>query len=148
MVIQTIMPPPAQNRVLGYLNGTQYLVLMDRYSVWPLMKPLKKLDTASVTSTLEDWFLDYGKPVSLRSDGGSQFRQDFAHWCKEQDIKHELSSAYHHESNGHAEVGVREMKNLLAKAKTYKAFRHALREWRNTPRYDGLSPSQWLTGHR
>ena len=40
------------------------------------------------------------------------------------------------------------MKNLLAKAKTYKAFRHALREWRNTPRYDGLSPSQWLTNHR
>ena len=33
-------------------------------------------------------------------------------------------------------MGVREMKNLLA-----------LREWRNTPRYDGLSPSQWLTGH-
>ena len=40
------------------------------------------------------------------------------------------------------------MKNLLAKTKTYKAFRYALCEWRNTPRYDGLSPSQWLTGHR
>ena len=39
------------------------------------------------------------------------------------------------------------MKNLLPKTKTYKAFRHALCEWRNTPRYDGLSPSQWLTSH-
>ena len=29
----------------------------------------------------------------------------------------------------------------------YKKFKHALREWRNTPRYDGLSPAQWLTGH-
>ena len=40
------------------------------------------------------------------------------------------------------------MKNLLAKTKNYKDFRHALREWRNTPRYDGLSPAQWLYGHR
>ena len=40
------------------------------------------------------------------------------------------------------------MKSLLAKTKNFKAFRHALREWRNTPRFDGLSPSQWLTGRR
>ena len=39
---------------LGYLNGTHYLVLMYKYSGWPLVKPLKKLYTASVTSTLED----------------------------------------------------------------------------------------------
>ena len=138
---RTMTSRPFESVDLGYLNGTHHLVLMNRYSGWPHVKPLKKLDTASVTSTLEDWFLDYGKPVSLRSDGGPQFRQDFAHWCKEQDIKHELSSAYHHESNGHAEVGVWEMKNLMARTKTYKAFRHALGEWRNTPWYDGLSPS-------
>ena len=40
------------------------------------------------------------------------------------------------------------MKYLLEKSKTYKIFKHALREWWNTPRYDGLSPAQWLTGHR
>ena len=79
---------------------------MDRYSGWPLVKPLKKLDTASVTSTLEDWFFDYGKPLSIRSDGGPQFRNDFVKWCKDQDITHQLSSAYHHESNGHVEVAV------------------------------------------
>ena len=38
------------------------------------------------------------------------------------------------------------MKSLLAKTKDYKAFKHALREWRNTPRFDRLSPSQWLAG--
>ena len=133
---------------LGYLNGTHYLVLMDRYSGWPLVQPLKKLDTRAVTTTLEDWFYDYGKPVSLRSDGGPQFRNDFTKWCEDQNIVHQLSSAYHHESNGHAEVAVREMKSLLAKTKDYKTFKHALREWRNTPRFDGLSPSQWLTGRR
>ena len=60
----TSRPFEAVSVDLGYLNGTHYLVLMDRYSGWPLVKPLKKLDTAFVTSTLEDWFLDYGKPVS------------------------------------------------------------------------------------
>ena len=39
-------------------------------------------------------------------------------------IRQELSSAYHHESNGHTECAVREIKKLLA-------------------RYDGLSPAQW-----
>ena len=122
---------------------------MDRYSGWPLVKPLRKLDTAAVTTVLEDWFLEHGKPVNLRSDGGPQFRQEFDRWCEQEKINHELSSAYHHQSNGHAEVAVREMKSLLAKTgSSFKEFRRALREWRNTPRFDGLSPAQWLTGYR
>ena len=122
---------------------------MDRYSGWPLVKPLRKLDTAAVITVLEDWFLEHGKPINLRSDGGPQFRREFDHWCKQEKINHELSSAYHHQSNGHAEVAVREMKNLLAKTGgNFKEFRRALREWRNTPRFDGLSPAQWLMGYR
>ena len=40
------------------------------------------------------------------------------------------------------------MKHLLGKTGSYDKFRFALREWRNTPRYDGLSPAQWLYGRR
>ena len=40
------------------------------------------------------------------------------------------------------------MKHLLGKTASYDKFRFALREWRNTPRYDGLSPAQWLYGRR
>ena len=40
------------------------------------------------------------------------------------------------------------MKHLLAKTQNWQEFRLALREYRNTPRFDGLSPAQWLTGHR
>ena len=32
--------------------------------------------------------------------------------------------------------------------KTYVEFRKALLEYRNTPRYDGLSPAQWYYGRR
>ena len=133
---------------IGNQKGTQYLIFVDRYSGWPLVRPLTKLDTKAVTSILNDWFLEHGKPISIRSDGGPQFRSEFTQWCKDNGIRHELSSAYHHESNGHAECGVREMKHLLGKTTSYDKFRFALREWRNTPRYDGLSPAQWLYGRR
>ena len=40
------------------------------------------------------------------------------------------------------------MKYLLGKTQNFDEFRIALREWRNTPRFDGLSPAQWLYGRR
>ena len=75
-----------------------------------MVKQLKKLNTKSITTILDDWFIDMGKPVRLRSDGGPQFRSEFENWAKKENITHELSSPYHHQSNGHAEVTVREMK--------------------------------------
>ena len=105
------------------------------------MRPLTKTDTKAVTDTLDGWFLDHGVPISIRTDGGPQFRGPFETWCKEQGITPELSSAHHHESNGHVKCAVREMKKLLGKTKSPLEFPRALREWRNTPRFDGLSPA-------
>ena len=133
---------------LGKQNGVQHLILADRYSGWPMAKPLKRLDTTAITDILEEWFIDTGKPERIRSDGGPQFRSEFTEWCKKQGIHHELSSAYHHESNGHAEAAVRDMKHLLEKTSNFMKFRKALREYRNTQRHDGLSSAQWLFGRR
>ena len=133
---------------LGYLKGTHYLVGVDRYSGFPMVQPLKSLSTGAIIAILEDWFLEHGKPVSIRSDGGPQFRQEFKNWCRLKQIVHQQSSAYHHESNGHAESAVKDMKHLIGKTKTYVDFRKALLEYRNTPRYDGLSPAQWYYGRR
>ena len=114
-----------------------------------MVKQLTKMNTKSIITILEDWFIDMGKPVRLRSDRGPQFRLEFEDWAKKENITHELSSPYHHQSNGHSEVTVREMKHLLTKTeRNWQKFRLALREYRNTPRFDGLSPSQWLTGYR
>ena len=38
--------------------------------------------------------------------------------------------------------------NLVKTERNRQKFRLALREYRNTPRFDGLSPSQWLKGYR
>ena len=114
-----------------------------------MVKGLTKLNTKSITAILEDWFIDMGKPVRLRSDWGPQFRSEFEDWTKKENITHELSSPYHHQCNGQAEVTVKEMKHLLTKTeRNLQKFLLALREYRNTPRFDGLSLSQWLTGYR
>ena len=99
------------------------MCIRDRYSGWPNAEPLKNLDTEAVINILEEWFVDTGKPERIRTDGGPQFRDKFTQWCKAQNIIHELSSAYHHESNGHAEVTVRDMKRLLEKTKNEKEFK-------------------------
>ena len=122
---------------------------MDRYSGWPMVAPIpRRANTTTITNILDDWFVDHGLPISIRSDGGPQFRGPFDEWCRQNNIRHELSSAYHHESNGHAECAVREVKKLLAKTSTHRQFQQALRNYRNCPRYDGLSPAQWYFGRR
>ena len=142
-------PFEAMSADLGQLDGSSYLICVDRFSGWPLVKRLSKLDTNAITGILEDWFDDYGRPLRLRTDNGPQFRTEFDEWCESLGIEHEKSSPEHHESNGHAESAVKEMKKLLTKTKTWKKFRKALLEWRNTPRVsDGFSPAQWAFGRR
>ena len=103
---------------LAKLNGKHHLVLADRYSGWPEVKQLAHLDTHSITKTLEEIFETFGIPERIRSDGGPQFRQDFANWCQDLGMVHELTSPYHPEANGHAEQAVGAMKKLLKKAKS------------------------------
>jgi hypothetical protein len=111
---------------LGKQKGKNYLIGIDRYSGWPMVAQLPKEDTKTITDKLDDWFIEHGIPVSIRTDGGPQFRGPFTTWCAKHHIRHELSSAYNHESNGHAECTVREMKKLLTKTPSYIAFRRAL----------------------
>ena len=90
-----------------------------------------------------------GKPTYVRTDGGPCFKhKDFAAWCKDKNIVHETSSPHHHESNGQAERAIREVKNLLKKTDAHmETFQDALTEYKNTPGYDGLAPTQWAFGH-
>ena len=123
--IQTkaMRPFEAMSVDLGQLDGTHYLICVDRFSGWPMVAKLSKLDTRDITNVLEDWFVDVGKPLRLRSDGGPQFRTEFDEWCEKMGIIHELSSPDHHESNGHAESAVKAMKHLIAKTGSWTKFR-------------------------
>ena len=132
---------------LFHANGKDHLVLIDSFSGFPCVARLNSTTTLAVTNQLTRWFSDFGYPKVLRSDGGPQFRSDFNSFCASLGIEKELSSPYNASSNGLAEAGVKQMKHLILKTKNEHEFREALLAWRNTPRGDGLSPSQLLFGY-
>ena len=67
----------AMSADLGMLIGTSYLIAVDWYSGWPLVKQLRKLDTSVIIGIFEEWLYEYGRPLRLRTDNGPQFRTEF-----------------------------------------------------------------------
>ena len=130
-------------------SGHHYLLMVDRFSSWPWVHKMRSTTTAATTDVLNSWFLEWGYPERIRSDNGPQFRGLFATWCKQHNILHETSSPWNPNSNGLAEAAVKSMKALLQKCHmTRENFDHALLEWRNTARADGISPAQAFLGRR
>ena len=128
-------------------NSRHYIVLVDRFSGYPFVKALNSLTTASVIGAIHPWFEDFGYPASIRTDGGPQFRSEFAAYCIKHGITHETSSPYHPESNGHAESAVKNVKHLLLKV-TPKDFQHAFSVWKNTRKNDKPSPNELFLGRQ
>ena len=127
---------------LFQVGSVHYLLFVDRYSGFPLVSRLKSLTSETVIRRLKDWFHLFGYPRVLRSDGGPQFRSRFAAFCKDYGIRHEISSPYNSQSNGHAEAGVKNLKGLIHKVAA-SDFDDALFAWRNTVRSDGVaSPAE------
>ena len=130
-------------------SGKDYLTMVDRYSGYIFVARLHKTHTQAITDQMWSWFRDFGLPTTCRSDGGPQFRGEFAEFCQRYSITHEVSSPYNPQSNGHAEAAVKNAKYLLEKHNGYsRQFEEGLLEWRNTPRSDGFSPAQMLFGYR
>ena len=134
---------------LATYNGKKFLVYADRYSGWPLIAEMKGTTASHVIKKFEEWFAEYGLCTTIRTDGGPPYNShEFAKFVKDHGITHETSSAGYPRSNGHAEANVKIVKSILEKSRTDRDVQRALREFRNTPRDDGLSPAQWLFGRR
>ena len=143
-LMQTVATRPMEQVSidLAQYGGKIYLVLAYRYSGWILVEKYAKApDQATICTTLENWFLDVGRPLIIRSDGGPQFRSRFEQWCKNMMIKHELSSSYNPQSNGHAEQAVKTVKGLLKRQTHLKSSKMPCLNGEIPPRYDGLSPN-------
>ena len=127
--------------------GKHYLVVVDRFSGYPLVKQLHKTDTGAVIRKMTEWFNLLGWPRSMRSDGGPQYRAELDAFCIRNNITHELSSACNPQSNGLAEAAVKNVKQLLEKCSLEgECFESALYSWRNVPRGEGGSPVELLFG--
>jgi hypothetical protein len=130
-------PMEAVSVDLMEVKGTKYLVMVDRFSSYPLVKVVRTATTSSITKILSSWFNEFGWPKSIGSDGGPQFKEQFKEFCDSKKIVHELSSVRNPQSNGLAEAGVKRIKYLMEKCRTKEEFEAGLFALRNAPMADG-----------
>ena len=120
-------------------KGKSYLVLVDRYSNWPIVEKVPDGSTGLITS-LKRTFSTFGIPEELSSDGGPEFTAGTTRkFLKDYGVHHRLSSVAFARSNGRAELGVKSMKRLLSDNTDNNgdlntdAFQRAVLQYRNTP---------------
>ena len=83
--------------------GKHYLCVIDRFSGFPFVAPLRSMTTSAVIKELNKIFLVFGYAGTLRTDNGPAFRSEFHEYCTAHGMTHETSSPHFPQSNGHAE---------------------------------------------
>jgi transposase InsO family protein len=96
--------------------GSRYLfTVIDRSIRWVEAVPVPGLSTSTCTAALfSRWIGRYGVPDLLTSDRGAQFTSEvWAAVCRRLQIKHNMTTAYHPQSNGLVERFHRQLKEAL-----------------------------------
>ena len=101
--------PPSQ--------GYRYLLVMiDMYSRYPFVFPVKSLGTVEVTECLKKVFAMFGYPDSILSDRGTAFESnDFQNFCTERKIVKKRTTAYNPKGNSICERFNQTLKGNLFK---------------------------------
>ncbi|MBE2321383.1 transposase family protein, partial [Solirubrobacter sp. CPCC 204708] len=98
--------------------GNLYILLaVDYVSKWVEAIPSKTNDHKVVLKFLKEHILSrFGVPKAIISDGGSHFcNRPFEILMKKYGVTHKVSTAYHPQTNGQAELANREIKHILEK---------------------------------
>lgn len=135
---------------LFYLDGKNYLVVIDYLSNYPEMALLSNLSAACVIKHMKSIFSRHGIPQIVYSDNGPAYScKEFQDFAQEYDFRHVTSSPLYAQSNGKAEKGVHIVKQLLKKAQESHSDPYlALLSYRASPLEHGMSPAEILMGRR
>ena len=134
-------------------KGVHYIVVVDRYSNWPIIAKASA-GGAGLVNILRQTFVTYGTPEELASDGGPEYTStDTRKFLRTWGVNHRLSSVAFPHSNCRAEVAVKTMKRLITDNTGEKgdldtdAVQRAILQYRNTPDPDTkVSPAMCVFG--
>ena len=137
----------------GPLRGHMFLVVVDAYSKWMEVRPVKSATSAATISQLRAIFATHGIPELLVSDNGSAFTSsEFEEFMRLNRIRHTTSAPYHPATNGLAERVVQTFKTYLKKAPSLPLkdlISWFLLTYRITPHSTtGTSPAELLFSRR
>ena len=94
-------------------NNTDYVVVVDRYSNWPMVFKSES-GADGLIRRLRETFVTFGIPEELTSDGGPQFTagktQEF---LRSWGVNHRLTSVANPHANCRAELAVKTVKRML-----------------------------------
>ena len=98
----------------GYLY---ILLFVDYMSKWVEAIPTRTNDHKVVLKFIKEHiFSRFGIPRAIISDGGLHFcNRSFAYLLRKYGVTHKVSTAYHPQTNGQAELANREIKHILEK---------------------------------
>ena len=132
-------------------NGKKYLMVVDYYSRFPVIRLLNDMTSHTVCNHFTSILAEYGLPSTIIADFGSQYISErFRSKCEQSGITLHCSSPYHHQANSLAERAVGTCKSLLRKAlEENKCPYTALWIYRTTPLDDQTpSPHELLFGRK
>ena len=146
---------PFQSVCADYFTyaGSHYLVVVDRYSNWPIVERAAEGAKGLITC-LRRTFITYGISEELSSDGGPEFTASSTQtFLTNWGVHHRRSSVAFPHSNSRAEIGVKTVKRMITNNTGPKgeidtdAFQRAMLQYRNTPdRETGISPAMYIFG--
>ena len=100
----------------GPFHGKLFLVLVDAHSKWMDVQIVNSTSSDATISKLRSIFAVHGLPEQIVTDNGSGFTSaEFDSFCKQNGIKHILTSPYHPSSNGLAERAVQTFKSAVVR---------------------------------
>lgn len=100
------------------INGLQkgyVLILVDKFSRLVSLNYVNNQTENTIIRTIEDkWIYRFGKPKEILTDRGRYFLgTKFQKWLQSLNVKHNLTTPYHHQGTGLVERMIRTMRDML-----------------------------------
>ena len=135
----------------GPFLGHHFLIAIDAYSKWPVIKMVPNLSSKVLVSTLRDMFADFGKPREMVTDNGRSFiAEETRRFLELNGVRLLHSPPWHPASNGLAERTVQTFKLIMGKLKDGDVrTRLARTQWAMRTRPSattGKTPAQLFVG--